>query len=188
MKNRRAIVFITFIFLQIFFNSCANMNETSNRNVDAYKFLSNNDLVVLADSIVANFISSPDISDFSIKKKPKIVVGKFDAVTNENINIELLEKNIERSLINSGKVSFLNDKAKREESRSNRKNANDFKNKKDFEKYLKGLNPDYFISGIVELRVDSLSSDNMKEYKLLMQVLKTNKMKLVFNENISLFK
>ena len=184
-KILSGFLILAFAFI---FSSCNSVstNNVAEKIVD--KFWNKIDAEHSADSLVSKFISAKYISEFSNKSKPKIVVGKFDNLTNENINMELIEKNVERSLLNSGRISFVSDKSLREEVRHNRMNAEAFKSTKEFRKYLSDLNSDLFIGGRIELTSDSLSSSSKKEYKIAMQVLNIKNMKIIFDENTKVFK
>jgi hypothetical protein len=177
------VLAFAFIFL-----SCNSIKTTSSEDQNSNKNWDTNDSEKSTDLLVNKFIDSKHVAEVSNKSKPKIVVGKFDDVTNESINIELIEKNVERSLLNSGRVTFISDKAKREESRNSRKNTDDFKSNNEFKKYLKELNTDFFVSGKLELNLDTLSEVSKKEYKLSLQVLNTKNMQIILDQNTTVIK
>ncbi len=187
MIIKKILLAASLVVIVLTINNCSAVSETK-KNELSNKFWTNTDSEILADSLIGELLMAKDIADFLVKYKPKILVGKVTNLTDEKINSTLIEKNIERSLLNSGKTAFISDKNKLEESRINRKNVSDFKSAKEFNKYLKLLKSDYFLTGELELNIDSLSTIARKEYKFGVQVLKIKNMETVFNKSVSIFK
>jgi uncharacterized protein (TIGR02722 family) len=50
-------------------------------------------------------------------KRPNVIIGKIENKSHEHINTETFSKDIERSLLNSGKVNFVASKSEREQIR-----------------------------------------------------------------------
>ncbi|MCF6270473.1 MAG: penicillin-binding protein activator LpoB [Melioribacteraceae bacterium] len=178
MLKRIIILLVSLLLLQIFF-SCSSVGTTETNIADINKFWSESDSEVIADSIVNKLLLSEWKTKFTNKRKPKLVIGSIENLTNEKIDTDLLSKNIERSFINSGDVTFISSKDKREIVRSNRRNKNDFNGDKELKKYLKPLNSDFFISGNLKLMVDSVSVQKLKEYKLTLEIIKSKNLESV---------
>jgi hypothetical protein len=53
----------------------------------------------------------------SQNKRPNVIIGKIENKSHEHINTETFSKDIERSLLNSGKVNFVASKSEREQIR-----------------------------------------------------------------------
>ena len=53
----------------------------------------------------------------SINKRPTVIVGKVTNQSHEHINTQTFTKDMERALLNSGKVDFVADKSEREQLR-----------------------------------------------------------------------
>lgn len=53
----------------------------------------------------------------SQNKRPNVIIGKIENKSHEHINTETFSKDIERSLLNSGKVNFVASKTEREQIR-----------------------------------------------------------------------
>jgi len=138
------------------------------------------DSEMIADSIVNKLLLSEWNINFTTKRKPKIIVGSIRDLTNEKINTDLLSKNIERSLINSGDVTFISSKSEREMIRNNRRNKNDFNDDIELKKYFQPLKSDFFISGSINLSIDSISVPMRNEYKLTLELINTNNIESVY--------
>ncbi len=178
MLKKIVIILVSLLFVQIFF-SCSSINTADSKNDNDSKVWTEIDSEIIADSIVSNLLASEWNTKFSTKRKPKLIVGSIDDLTDEKIDTDLLSKNIERSFINSGNVTFISSKSKREEARNDRMNENDFEGKKEFQKYLKPLKADFFICGNIKLVVDSVSVQKLKEYELTLKVIKTKNLESV---------
>ncbi|MCK5455642.1 MAG: hypothetical protein KAI45_00860 [Melioribacteraceae bacterium] len=178
MLKKTIIFFSSLVLIQIFI-SCSSAGTTETNSGLENKLWNENDSEVIADSIVKNILLSEWNTKFSTNRKPKIIVGSIEDLTNEKIDTELLSKNIERSLINSGDVTFISSKSNREMVRNNRKNKNDFDGDEEFKKYLQPLKSDFFISGNINLSVDSVSVPKLKEYKLTLEIIKSKNLESV---------
>jgi len=170
---------ILIISIQIFYSCGSASTSETNTSVED-KSWNENDSEVIADSIIHKLLLSEWNTKFTTNSKPKLVVGAIEDLTNEKIDTDLLSKNIERSLINSGDITFITSKSNRELVRSNRKNKNDFDGDKEFQKYLEPLKSDFFISGNIKMRIDSVSIPKLKEYKLTLEIIKIKSLEPVY--------
>ena len=177
---KKIIIFLGQLVLIQIFISCSSADTSETSIGVENKLWNENDSEVIADSIVHKLLLAEWNTKFTTKRKPKIIVGSIEDLTNEKIDTELLSKNIERSLINSGDITFITSKSMREVVRSNRRNKNDFDGDEEFEKYLQPLKFDFFISGNINLRVDSVSVPKLKEYKLTLEIIKRKNLESVF--------
>ncbi len=178
MLKKIVMLFVLLSAIQIFY-SCSSVGTEDSKVDSINKSWTEIDSEMIADSIVSKLLVSEWNIKFSTKRKAKLVVGSIEDLTDEKINTDLLSKNIERSFINSGDVTFISSKSKREEVRNNRRNKNDFDGNKEFEKYLKPLKSDFFICGNIKLVIDSVSVPKLKEYKLTLEVIKTKNLESV---------
>ena len=178
LKN--IIIFLGQLVLIQIFISCSSADTTETNNGLENKLWNENDSEMIADSIVSKLLLSEWNTKFTTKRKPKIIVGSIEDLTNEKIDTDVIAKNIERSLINSGDVTFISSKSNREMVRNDRKNKNDFDDDIELKKYLEPLRSDFFISGNVKLNVDSISIPKKNEYKLTLEIIKTKDLKSVF--------
>lgn len=178
MLNKIIVLLASFVFIQILL-SCSSISTNQININDENKLWNENDSEAIADSIINKLLLSEWNTKFTTKRKPKLIIGSVEDLTNEKINTDLLSKNIERSFINSGEVTFISSKSKREEVRNNRKNKNDFDDDKELKKYLKPLKSDFFICGNIKLKVDSVSVPKLKEYKLTLEIIKIKNLESV---------
>lgn len=170
------------------FLSCNSAVPIEKIIVEENKSWNEDDSEVIADSVVSKSLLSEWKTEFNSNRKPVIIIGLIKNLTNEEIDSDLLSKNIERSFINDGQVTFISSKAKREEIRTDRKNSIDFADNKDFTKYLKASKADFFLDGTFNLTVDSLSKPIVKEYNLLINIINAKKFDVVSSKKVFLVK
>ncbi len=183
MKNNQSIIAFNIILsIMIFIIGCSPASKTEKNQIIPAKIIvwDEIDSEIIADSLISISLQSDWNKNFSKKRKPIIVVGKIVSTSDEIIDVSLLAKDIERSLINSGEVTFIADKQKREDIRNDRKNKDDFTDEKKFIKYLKSLKSDFFISGNFNSIVDSTAIPVEKRYTLNAEIISTKNASVIW--------
>lgn len=173
MRIKKMIVVFTIILAVLNFFSCSSL-DTAKSQTNA--FWDDNDSELAADSLV-NTILNLELLKGAKNQKPRIIVGSIINNSSEKLDSDLIEKNIERSFLNSGKVTFISAKEKREYVRNEREHSSDFSNKNEFKRYLKPFKSDFFIDGEINLNIDSLSNPIVKEYRLSIQIINSKSLK-----------
>ncbi|VAX26643.1 hypothetical protein MNBD_IGNAVI01-113 [hydrothermal vent metagenome] len=192
MKKQISItVYSTFVIMLIFFG-CSTTPKTEKEQVQPTSIKSTvwdkNDSETISDSLILSALKADWKKNFSKKGKPIVVVGRIENKSGKDIDVSLLAKDIERSLINSGEVSFIADKPKREVIRTNRKNESDFPDNKKFKKYLKSLKADFFITGDINSNVDSSVVPIEKMYTMNLEIINAKNASVVWKGSQSLTK
>jgi uncharacterized protein (TIGR02722 family) len=73
---------------------------------------------LVAEEMIKDCLSKPWLQKYqSEKRTPKVIVGKISNKSHEHISIETFVKDIERVLLNSGKVEFVASKTERKQMR-----------------------------------------------------------------------
>jgi len=191
MKSKNPLILYSFFLLiMITIFGCSSASKTENAQIIPAKSTVWNkiDSEIITDSLITISLHSEWNRNFSKKRKPIIVVGKIEDRSNEKIDVSLLAKNLERSLINSGKVSFIASKEMREISRNERKTRNDFTDKDKFKKYIKSLNSDFFMSGDISLNIDSSVVPVQKRYILNIELIDSEKASAVWDGALGITK
>jgi PBP1b-binding outer membrane lipoprotein LpoB len=185
MFNKKLTIGFTILTILFVVTNC-NSIKTDNSKITKTEqslFWESNDSEIVADSVVNTFLKSKWNLEFNSKSKPKIIVGAIIDSTSENVDVELLSKNIERSFIDSGEITFISSKSKREIIRNNRKNKDEFKNKKELKNYLKSLKSNFFISGTLFLSIDSTLIPIQKKYDLVVTVIESKSASLAYSHS-----
>ena len=112
--------------------SCSSAPKITRVNADEAIDLSGNwndtDSKLVADEMMADSVARPWMDNFikANQTKPRIIVGTILNKSDEHINTETFVKDLERSLINTGKATFVASKAERDEIRDERMDQADF--------------------------------------------------------------
>jgi len=104
-------------------------------------------------------------------KKPVVIVGKIRNKSSEHIAIETFTKDLERELINSGKVRFVASSTERDQVRAERKDQQDFASSESFKKFYKELGADFLLSGVINSINDSYDGSEVKYYQIDLQLI-----------------
>ena len=178
------------VILLVFFVGCSTSTKIEKTEIEQKPLLiwDTNDSEHMADSLISKLLSSDWDSKISKKRKPILVVGKLNSKSTDSIDAKTLEKNLERSLINSGEVSFISSKEKREEIRYDRRNSSDFEDSKSFSQYLKSLKSDFFLQGNFRVSNDSSDISVKKKYILDVDLLNARDAKIVWKGTNSISK
>lgn len=121
-KYYRGVLIIA-IFISSF-TACAT--KVSRVEVDTVTDLSgrwnDTDSRLVSEEMVKDALTRPWVDEFRERRgeKPTVIVGRVTNRSHEHINVQTFIKDLERGLINSGRVSFVAAKGEREQIRSER--------------------------------------------------------------------
>lgn len=104
---------------------------------------------LVAESMISEMLSRSWLIDFEQDefKKPVVIVGSVVNKSSEHIDVEVFIKDIERELINSGKVKFVASKGEREEIREERMDQQMYASEETAKKLAQEVGADYFLIG-----------------------------------------
>lgn len=99
-------------------------------------------------------------------KRPAVIVGEIRNLSHEHINVNTFTSDMERALINSGKVDFVASKAERKGVREERKDQ-DIHAREDTRKAMgQELGADFMLSGTINTIVDPSGSTQVRYYQV----------------------
>lgn len=142
-------------------SSCTSTKTVTRVEEDAVIDLSGRwnetDARLVANEMVTDMLSRPWLEEFveAHAERPVIVVGLIENKTHEHIETETYIKNIEREILNSGKVRLVTAGAKREDLRRERADQNEFASKETAKNWGKELGADFILQGTMTSIVDS---------------------------------
>ncbi|MFC1508473.1 penicillin-binding protein activator LpoB [Candidatus Omnitrophota bacterium] len=128
---------------------------------------------MVSETIIAEMLKRPWYQEWTSEKnsKPVVIVGRVKNNTMEHINTGAFIADIERELINTGKLSFVAGKSDRDETRLERldqlQNASD-ETIKDFGKEI---GADFMLFGSVSSFVDQISGKKAVAYQIDMYLV-----------------
>jgi PBP1b-binding outer membrane lipoprotein LpoB len=99
-------------------------------------------------------------------RKPKVIIGSVLNITEEHISTETFVKDLERSFINSGKVTFVASKAQRTEIREDQA-----LNSKNAKKKGNESAADFMLKGQINSIFDANKKAQLKYYQVELELI-----------------
>ncbi len=144
-----------------------------------------------AETMISDVLARPWLTDFLTAngKKPVVIVGKVRNKSSEHIAIDVFTKDMERELINSGKVSFVASAEEREQVREERGDQQEFSSEESKKKFYQELGADYLLGGVINTIEDAYEGDKVTLYQVDLELIdiETNQKVWLGNKKIKKF-
>ena len=170
----------TFMFLIIaalVFAGCGSSRQVSRVAADQQTDLSgkwnDTDSRLVAEQMVSSLTGRPWVGDFVSQnnKKPTVIVGTIRNLSSEHIQTDIFVKDIERELVNSGKVTFVANKQEREEVREERLDQQVQATEETAKKLAAETGADFMLKGSIKDQVDRVDGTESKFYQVDMELI-----------------
>ena len=112
---------------------------------------------------------------------PSVVVGTVRNQSSEHINTDTFVENLQRSLINSGKVNFVASKAERGEIRGERLEQDTNASEETRKAHGQEIGADYMLSGIINSIEDREDNKEVVYYQVNLKLLDVKTNQIVWN-------
>ncbi len=116
------------------------------------------DVRIAAKDLVDSCLSSKSIINFPVAhdgKKPVVIVGSFQNLSDEHIDTVILTKQLEAALINSGDVEFVSARNERDEIREERLDQLEYASKETQKALKNEIGADFIMQGSIRTIVDA---------------------------------
>lgn len=160
-RNKLILAVAAILFMSGLIISCSSTQTVTRVEEDSVIDLSGRwnetDSRLVANEMVTDMLSRPWLKEYveSTTARPIIVVGLIENKTHEHIATETYIKDIEREILNSGKVRVVTAGEKREDLRRERADQNEFATKESAKQWGKELGADFILQGTMSSIVDS---------------------------------
>lgn len=114
-------------------------------------------------------------------KEPTVIVGTVKNDSMEHINTATFVEEMQRSLINSGKVNFVASKDERGEVRQERLEQDEFASEETRKAFGREIGADYMLSGVLNSVVDSQKAKAVVFYQVNMKLINLETNQIVWN-------
>lgn len=172
-------LFFTFVFL-IF--SCAGPTRTVKRiqvdqTIDLSGHWNDTDARLTAESMVRDVLSRPWLRDFirQHNRQPVVIVGQIINRSSEHIETDMFIKDIERELLNSGKVKFVASDKEREALRKERIDQQSFASPETAKELANELGADFMLQGEITSVTDSFEGKKVVKYQVNLELIDIEK-------------
>lgn len=149
-----------------------------NEQIDLSGRWNDTDSRLVAEELTSQILSSAWIDNHmkTSNTRPVVVVGLIYNKSHEHINAETFIKDIERALVNSGKVRLVQAGDKREELRKERAAQQEFASMETAKKWGLELGADYMLNGDISSIVDQYNREKVNFYQINLELsnLETN--------------
>ena len=174
---------ILFIFsVTVFFISCAGSSRKvsrieTNTVTDLSGYWNDTDSRLTAETMIQDLLSRPWLDEYQAAagQKPIMIVGQVRNKSSEHINTDVFTKDIERELVNSGKVTFVATSAEREQLRDERLDQQYFSSPETMKAWANETGADHMLLGTINSIVDSVEGQKVIYYQVNLELINIEK-------------
>jgi uncharacterized protein (TIGR02722 family) len=184
MEQRRLVSTLTLFIAAIVFVGCGGSSKTvqrveSDAMIDVSGDWNDTDSRLVAEEMMKDVLNRPWLSNYQLanKKEPDVIVGTIRNRTSEHIATTAFIKNLERELLNSGKVSFVANKEERTEIREERADQLENASTETMKKFQQETGADFMLRGDITSIIDQEGGTAVKFYQVNLELvnIETNK-------------
>lgn len=188
--KRLLILILTIVSLA----GCASTKVTrtsSDEVIDLSGRWNDTDSRLTAEAIVSDCLNRPWIDDSIAEngEKPVVIVGTVRNKSSEHIEVLTFVKDIERELINSGRVRFVASKIEREEVREERDDQQSNSTEATANALAAETGADFMLQGVITSITDAVDGKKAIKYQVSMELihLESNEKVWIGNNEVKKF-
>lgn len=170
-----ALVLVGAVFL---LGSCSTSSRTVSRvstdtTIDLSGRWNDADSRDTAFAMVDDVLRRPWIPDFvaEFDRKPVVIVGEIRNRSSEHIDVSTFVKDIERELINSGKIKFVASAAERSGVRDEKADQQVEANAETIKRLGRETGADYMLIGVITSQTDAIEGRKVVVYKVDLELI-----------------
>lgn len=149
---------------------------------------SDTDSRLVAEQMVTDLLMRPWLTNHMQEegRRPVVIVGNIRNLSSEHIETGMFVTNIERELINSGKVTFVASREQRESIREERLDQQAYATEETARRLAAETGADFMMHGSIKTLIDQLEGRQIKLYQVDMELinLETNEKVWIGNKEI----
>ncbi len=176
----------------LIFSGCVTSGSPSVTRVsadtvtDLSGYWNDTDVRIVANSLIAECLESPQLSNFSrdTGRLPVVIVGTFRNDSDEHIDTSILTKRMEAALVNSGEVDFVASSSERGEIRTEREEQQMWASEDTAKRLANETGADFMMLGSVKTMLDQAGNTAVRTYMVYAELInvETNR-KIWIGEN-----
>ena len=178
MKNLRLLLFAGLSIFMAIIISCGTSSRTVDRiSTDEVTDLSgrwnDTDSRLVAEQMIKDLTFRPWLTDFILEsdRKPVVIVGTVRNLSSEHIQTDIFIKDIERELINSGKVKFVATSKERTEIRDERTDQQSYASDETAKSLAQETGADFMLKGVINSATDSIEGKSAVFYQVDLELI-----------------
>ncbi len=128
---------------------------------------------LVSRGMIDDVLSRMWLRDYSRKegRKPRVIVGTVANRSHEHIAVDSFVKDLERELINSGRISFVASKSERVELREERENQQTQSSQETAKRLVQEKAADFMLKGAILTILDELEGTKVKFYQINLELI-----------------
>jgi uncharacterized protein (TIGR02722 family) len=149
------------------------------------------DSQLVSAEMIADIAARSWVEQYSAQhgKKPVIIVGTIRNKSSEHIETETFTKDLERELVNNGRVTFVANPTERGELRQERKEQQTWSREETQKRLAAETGADYMLQGSIKTIIDQEGKESVKFYQVDLELvhLESNEKAWMGNKKIKKF-
>jgi len=131
------------------------------------------DSQLVSAEMIADISTRPWIEEYTAKngKKPVVIIGTIRNKSSEHIETETFTKDLERELINNGRVKFVANKIERGELRDERTEQQTWSREETQKRLAAETGADYMLQGGIKTIIDKEGKESVKFYQVDLEMI-----------------
>lgn len=176
MKKINFMTLLTLI-ISLLISSCATTPKVSRIDVEEQVDLSgewnDTDSQLVSAEMIRDALSRSWIDEFvsSKRQKPRVIVGTIKNRSHEHINTQTFVKDLERELINSGRVIFVASKEERQEIREEKLDQMTYASAATRKQLGEEWGADFILQGQINTILDEAGNKKLKYYQVELELV-----------------
>lgn len=141
------------------------------------------DAQMVAQEMITDCLNSGWYTKFLARngKEPVVIVGTVNNKTMEHINTDVFVEEMQRALINSGRVEFVASKSERGEVRNERLEQDEFASEETRKAFGREVGADFMLSGVLSSVADKAGSKAVVFYQANLKLINIETNQIVWN-------
>jgi uncharacterized protein (TIGR02722 family) len=141
------------------------------------------DSQMVAAEMMQDVLSRDWIVDFKgeQKRKPAVIVGEVRNLSHEHISVSTFVQELQRNMINSGKVKFVASSTEREEIRGERTDQDIHASEATRKAMGKEKGADFMLKGTINTIIDASGKDQLRYYQVNLTLISLVDNEIVWN-------
>jgi len=177
MKRNQAAIIILFLTVTLLLAGCASAPVVERKAVDTTIDLSGRwndaDSRMVSEEMIKDCLNRPWLERFKIKHggEPTVIVGRVKNRSHEHINVQTFVKDLERALINSGRVQFVASKGERAGIREERKDMAKHASDETMKGPGQETGADFMLIGVINTIRDDIGKKAVMYYQTNLELI-----------------
>ncbi|MBX2989901.1 MAG: penicillin-binding protein activator LpoB [Bacteroidetes bacterium] len=175
---KRTILTLALSFSTLVLAGCGGSGKTVTRvepdkAIDLSGDWNDTDSRLVAEEMIKDALTRPWLTNFQTgkQKEPNVIVGTVKNRTSEHIATTAFIKNLERELLNSGRVSFVANKEERQEIRDERSDQQEFSTAESMKRFQQETGADFMLRGDITSIIDREGGESVKFYQVNLELV-----------------